>query len=279
MMVDIDFVRDTEFCKLLARREDVALTRVALELARDEQPQLEFAETLEWIEQRAAELRSQVLKVRSDRDMLKELVDCLAGTHGLHGNKNAFERAESSYINRVIETGVGIPISLSVVYVAVAQAAGLDLTCVAAPMHFLTRFDSVEGPLFVDAFYEGHVLSYDDCLGWIESMTGLPTEEIERTLKPARSRDVIIRMLNNLKTLHLNQDKWEPAWLVQRRLFALAPQSFEHSRYLALIAIKTDRCGVAVDLLEACLKDGPPGERVALQGHLRVAERNLSKWN
>ena len=66
---------------------------------------------------------------------------------------------------------------------------------------------------------------------------------------------------------------------MQRRLFALAPQSFEHRRDLALIAIKTDRCGVAVDLLGACLKDGPPGERVALQGHLRVAERNLSKWN
>ena len=279
MTVDIDFVRDTEFCKLLARREDVTLTRVALELARDEQPQLEFSETLEWIELRAAELRSHLLKVRSDRDMLKELVRCLAGTHGLHGSKNAFERAECSYLNRVIETGVGIPISLSVVYVAVAQAAGLDLTCVAAPMHFLTRFDSLEGPLFVDAFYEGQVLGYDDCLGWIESMTGLPSEEIERTLKPARPRDVIIRMLNNLKTLHLNQDKWEPAWLVQRRLFALAPQSFEHRRDLALIAIKTDRCGVAVDLLQACLKDGPVKERSVLQGHLRVAERNLSKWN
>ena len=279
MIVDTDFSRDLEFSKLLGRRSDIDLTRVALELARDAQPKLDFEHTLTWIDKRAAELRNHILKVRTDREMLRELVRCLAGTHGLHGDKLAFQRAECSYINRVIETGVGIPISLSVVYVAVAQAAGMELMGVAAPMHFLTRFDTVQGPLFVDAFYEGQVLSYDDCLEWIESMSGLSSDEIERSLEPARPRDVVIRMLNNLKALHISQEEWEQAWRVQLRLYALYTQAYEQRRDLALIASKTNRPGVAVDLLQTCLKDCSPGDRTTILNHLRIAENNLSRWN
>jgi regulator of sirC expression with transglutaminase-like and TPR domain len=279
MTVDLDFSEDPEFSKLLARSQDVDLTRVSLELARDAQPNLDFEHTLSWIGKRAGELRSHILRVRSDREMLRELVRCLAGTHGLHGDKMAFQRAECSYINRVIETGVGIPISLSVVYVAVAQAAGMELMGVAAPMHFLTRFDTVQGPLFVDAFYEGQVLSYDDCLEWIESMSGLNSDEIERSLEPARPRDVVIRMLNNLKALHISQEAWEKAWQVQRRLYALHTQALEHRRDLAMIAIKTNRPGTAIDLLQTCLKDCAPKDHAMLLNQLHIAEHNLSKWN
>lgn len=279
MAVDIDFSQDVEFSKLLARRSDVDLTLVALELARDAQPNLDFEHTISWIQKRAAELRSHILRVRSDREMLRELVRCLAGTHGLHGDKMAFQRAECSYINRVIETGVGIPISLSVVYVAVAQAAGMELTGVAAPMHFLTRFDTVHGPLFVDAFYEGQVLSYDDCLEWIESMSGLASDEIERTLEPAKPREIVVRMLNNLKALHISQNEWDGAWQVQRRLYALHPHVYEHRRDLALVAIKANRPGVAINLLQTCLKDCPAKDRETLRSHLHSAENDLSKWN
>lgn len=279
MPVDIKFSSDHEFCKLLARRQDVDLTRVSLELARDAQPELNFEHTLEWIRKRSGELRSHIVRLKSDREVLSELVRCLAGTHGLHGDKEAYQRAECSYINRVIETGVGIPISLSVVYVAVAQGAGIELSGVAAPMHFLTRFDTIQGPFFINAFHAGEVLNYDDCLEWIESLSGLTSEEIERSLEPAHPREVVIRMLNNLKALHVTQESWEQAWLVQCRLLALHNEAFDQRRDLALIAIKSNRPGVAVDLLQKCLKDCLPKDRPMILNQLRIAEHNLSKWN
>ena len=279
MDIDTDFSSDPEFCKLLKRGQDIDLTRAALELARDAQPKLDFEHTLSWIGKRAEELRSHIIRVRSDRDILRELVKCLAGTHGLHGDKPAFQRAECSYINRVIETGVGIPISLSVVYVAVAQSAGLDLAGVAAPMHFLTRFDTVEGPLFVDAFHAGQVLNYDECIEWLESLSGLESEDLEQSLEPASPREIIIRMLNNLKALHVTQEDWEQAWLVQRRLLALHSRAFDHRRDLAIIAIKSNRPGVALDLLETCLKDCSPKDRPLIESQLQLAEHQLSKWN
>lgn len=279
MTIDFDFHNDTEFRKLLMRSSDVDLTVLALELARDAQPQLDFNHTLEWISRRADEVRSHLVRARNDRAMLRELSRCLSGTHGLHGDKEAYQRSESSYINRVIETGVGIPISLSLVYVAVAQRAGVELEGVAAPMHFLTRLESIEGPLFVDAFHQGEVLSYDECCSWLESLSGLEPEEIENALEPAQPREVVIRMLNNLKALQVKQEQWDQVWHVQRRLAALHPGAYEHRRDLALIGIKANHPGAAIDLLEACLKTCPAQDRAILQGHLLAAERLLADWN
>ena len=279
MTVDLEFSRDTEFCKLLLRDSDVDLTLVALELARDAQPKLDFAHTLEWIAKRAGEVGSHLTRAKNDRAMLSELSRCLSGTHGLHGDKEAFYRAECSYINRVIETGVGIPISLSLVYVAVAQRAGLELEGVAAPMHFLTRLDTIEGPLFVDAFHAGQVLDLDDCRTWLESLSGLTNDEIESSLEPATPREVVVRMLNNLKAVHVKQEQWQEAWDVQRRLTALHPAASEHRRDLAIIALKSNRPGQAIDLLEACLKTCSNRDRGMLQSHLRVAERLLATFN
>ena len=279
MTIDLEFHNDPEFRKLLLRSSDIDLTVVALELARDGQPRLDFAHTLDWISRRADEVRSHLTRARNDRAMLRELSRCLSGTHGLHGDKEAFSRSESSYINRVIETGVGIPISLSLVYVAVAQRAGVDLEGVAAPMHFLTRLETIEGPLFVDAFHQGEVLSYDECSTWLQSLSGLAPDEIESALEPARPREVVIRMLNNLKALQVKLEQWDRVWNVQRRLAALHPGAYEHRRDLALIALKSNHPGPAIDLLENCLKSCTAQDRPILQGHLLVAERLLADWN
>jgi regulator of sirC expression with transglutaminase-like and TPR domain len=122
-------------------------------------------------------------------------------------------------------------------------------------------------------------ITYDDCIEWIESLSGLTSDEIERSLEPASPRDVVIRMLNNLKALHVTQEDWESAWFVQRRLLALHSRAFDHRRDLALIAVKTNRPGVAIDLLESCLKDCTAKDRPMIQSQLQIAELQLSKWN
>lgn len=279
MTIDFEFHNDQEFRKLLMRRSDVDLTLLALELARDGQPDLDFEHTLVWISRRAEEVRSHLARARNDRAMLRELSKCLYGTHGLHGDKEAFQRTECSYINRVIETGIGIPISLSLVYVAVAQDAGVELEGVAAPMHFLSRLETIEGPLFVDAFHQGEVLSYDECCTWLESLSGLDADQIEMSLEPAKPRDIVVRMLNNLKALQVKQERWDQVWHVQRRLSALHPGSFDQRRDLALVALKSNRPGVAIDLLEGCLKNCTALDRPTLQGHLLAAEKLLAGMN
>jgi regulator of sirC expression with transglutaminase-like and TPR domain len=280
MTLNLDFSEDVEFSRLLARQADIDVTLVALELARDAYPELNFAHTLHWIAKRGRELIRPATRCRSERELLKEITRCLAGTHGLHGDREAFQRPESSYLHRVIETGVGIPISLSLVYTAVAQHAGIDLVGVAAPMHFLARYDGAGDTLFLDAFHQGRLMTYDRCVRWLEQLTDLTRDEIEPMLEPAPPHDIAVRMLNNLKALHVQRDAWEDAWRVQRRLSALHPTAFDQRRDLALIALKSNRAGLAIDLLERCLRDCPEDQdRTILIQHLRAAEQLLSAWN
>lgn len=279
MLSDQDFSGDTEFRKLLTRRTDVNLALAALELARDASPKLDFAKPLAWIEQRGRELRGPVARAESEPGVLEAIAECLSGKYGLRGDADAYQRADGSYLNRVIETGRGIPISLSVLYMAVAREAGVELHGVAAPMHFLTRYESTEGPLFCDAFSGGQVLNQDECLEWLQSLTDLEAEAILPMLEPAAPREIIVRMLNNLKALHAKQRNWPAAWRVQCRLAALQPASYEQRRDLALLAVKSNRAGQAIDLLEVCLKNCGQDERPMLQRQLLEAQRQLAQWN
>ena len=131
-------------------RPDVDLAVISLELARDAYPEMDFRPTLEWLEARAKELSGSVARARTESETLRLLGENLAEERGIFGDNDCFEKPDSSYLNRVIETGRGLPITLSILYMAVAQRVGIDLRGVSAPMHFLTRYEAVDGTLFVD---------------------------------------------------------------------------------------------------------------------------------
>ncbi len=280
MRLDLSFPEDAEFSRLLSRQPEIDVLRVSLELSRDAYPELNFQHTLNWLARRGDELSDAIRVADSDKSLLQAVGRCLAGTHGLHGDREAFSRPESSYVHRVIETGVGIPISLSVVYVAAAQRAGIDLVGVASPMHFLARFDGSSSTYFIDAFNQGRILRYNRCLDWLRQMTELDADEIEPMLEPASPREIIVRMLNNLKSVYVQQDDWEPAWKVQRRLTALQPTAYDQRRDLALVALKSNRLGLAIDLLDDCVEHAPDKAAADLVRHHReIAEKLLSTWN
>ncbi len=279
MTPEADFSNDAEFTKLLARRQDIDLPVVMLELARDAYPDLDFAPTLDWLQARAGELSSPVARAKNDRALLEALASCLAGKHDLRGTADCFKQTQCSYLNRVIETRRGIPLSLSVVYMAVAARLGIELCGVAAPMHFITRYEGIHGPLFVDAFGRGRILTQEDCVAWLQEKTGQPAEQIEHSLGSASVRNIVVRALNNLKGLHIGQETWTRALRVQQRLAALEPANYHQRRDLALLSLRAGDAGRAVDLIDACLKTCPADERPLLEQHRDEAKRELSRWN
>jgi len=102
---------------------------------------------------------------------------------------------------------------------------------------------------------------------------------VRSSLKPAGSRTIVIRMLNNLKALYVRQENWPAAWMVQHRLTALAPCSYQERRDLALISLRANRPGHAIDLLHSCLRTCPTDEKPALERHLQEASSQLCRWN
>ncbi|MEO1997253.1 MAG: transglutaminase-like domain-containing protein [Planctomycetaceae bacterium] len=277
--MDGSYTDDVEFKKLLSRRADIDLTVVALEIARDADATLDFSAVSTWIQDRANELLGPVSRADSEREALARLGSCLYGQHGIRGQNNAYECGEGSYLHRVIETQSGIPISLSLLYMGVAEKLGIDLRGVSAPSHFLTRLDSLDGPIFLDAYGEGRLLDLDECLQWFGSVTEMGRDDLDLLLRPADARSIVTRMLMNLKVVHTKREDWNLAARVQHRLMALMPASYTERRDLALITARTSRTGEAIGLLRACLKDCPDDDREVLQHCIDMARKQHSRWN
>lgn len=275
----IDYSGDTEFSKLLQRRADVDLTLLNLELARDVEPEMQFHATLNWIDQRARELTYPVMSADSEKEMLARFAQCLAETHQIYGDAASYENAESSYLNRLIHRKRGIPISLSLLYKAVAERVGIELHGVSTPLHFILSYEESGEPLYIAPFARGKVMNKEECLGFLEEITRFAPQEMEPFLKPSRPREIAKRMLHNLKAIYFQQKNWKDAWFVQNRLHALEPAAYEERRDLGVIALHAGYPGKAWGLIMSCLKEADAEERQLLSGYLEIAEKELSKYN
>ncbi|MCA9038969.1 MAG: transglutaminase family protein [Planctomycetaceae bacterium] len=270
---------DREFSKLLQRRADVDLAVVALELSRDAYPDLDFKESLVWIDQRARELALELKSSDHDYERLRKISRCLAERHDLQGSVKSFQSVDGSYLHRVIEQRHGLPIILSIIYQAVAEQVGIVLEGVAAPMHFLLCYQEGDEPLYLDPFAAGQIMNREDCLVFLSRRTSFSFEELDPYLKPARPRDIVIRMLNNLKALYAQEKNWEASLKVQQRLYSLEPGDYTARRDFGVIALHAGESGKAWQMLKACLPDASDEEKIVLAGYLNQAERQLSQWN
>jgi regulator of sirC expression with transglutaminase-like and TPR domain len=203
----------------------------------------------------------------------------LAERHRLGGDADSYRSAESSYLHCVVATGRGIPISLSLLYVAVGERVGLHLYGVGAPSHFLTACETRDKRLFVDPFSGGRILDESQTLQWLRETTGLPAARIRATFRPATPREIITRMLHNLKRLHVQQENWRALFAVQRRLTALHPGSYGERRDLAVAAQRTGRFSEALDLFADCLAVCPQEEKRPLQRMVRETRAQIAAWN
>ncbi len=273
------FKDDVQFLRLVRRETDVDLVVAALEIARDDQPDLDFAPTLETIRASVASLTRSVALAGDDLSELRLLIRHLTSELHLHGDDLCYEDAQASYLNCVLESGRGLPITLAVVYMAIASELGIPLEGIAAPSHFLTRLNSDSGIVYIDPFRDGLVMDEVECVEWLHEITELPTADIYPTLKPVSDRAIIIRMLNNLKTLFGSRDEWTSAWRVQRRLALLKPGSWRERRDLAILTLRAGRPGEAAGLLEQCIKVCTVQERPVLQHHLREAKKLIPQFN
>ena len=281
-MIDFlgDFAEDSEFSKLLGRRDDeVDLTRAALELARDAYPNLSFDPVLNWVAERAGELSGPIARASGDEAILRALTDCLAGRFEITGSPEAYETPDGSYLNRVIETRTGIPICLAVLYLAVADKAGIGLRGVCAPGHFLTRYDTLHKPFFIDAYHGGRILTLAECIERLVTEHDLTKPQARKALEGTGPRPIVARMLNNLKAITAKVENWKLCWKVQHRLLALNPSASSERRDWALVSLKAGRPGPALTMLEQCLKNCPEEERAILREHANKAKGAVSAFN
>ncbi len=237
------FAESPEFRRLLGGEPGVRLARIALEIARDAEPDLDVDAYLARIDALAERARQRCGATPRARAVLGQIHWVLFVEEGFRGNDGDYYDARNSYLNEVLDRKLGIPISLAVLYADVAAGLGLELAGVDLPGHFVLRVLSESPPLFVDAYNEGAMLDRGNCERLVEGVVGQPVALTDAQIEPVGPAKVVARMLRNLKTIHLRGDDYPAALRVVRRLAALAPDDLDEQRDWGLLAYRTGHPG------------------------------------
>ena len=188
-----------KFC----RGEELDLETGSLLIARSEYPDLDPAACTDALDAFAGALERRVEAASGTDARIAVLVDLLSREAEFKGNEEDYYEADNSYLNRVLETRLGIPISLSAIYLLVARRCGLALSGVAFPRHFILKFDSREEDrtieMFLDPFHGGRRLGVKECAAILESDGESFSDE---HLRAVGDRVILGRMLGNLLNVY-----------------------------------------------------------------------------
>ena len=258
---------------------EIDLAEAALVIAAEDQPGLDPDLWLARLNELAARLRPRLEGVRDELDRLGILSGFLASEVGLQGNQGDYYDPRNSYLNEVLDRGLGIPITLALVFMEVGRRVGIPLDGVGFPGHFLLRH-SLHPQIVLDPFHGGRVLTQDDCREILERLSGGSMPFDPRLLRPAGPRQILARMLNNLRGIHLHRDDLERTLAALDRLLILDPDDAAALRDRGLLSIRQGDLPRAVEDLERYLDLDPEADdHAAIAGLVAEARRQLDQVN
>ncbi|MBQ0945984.1 tetratricopeptide repeat protein [Ideonella sp. 4Y16] len=257
------------FSALVAEGADVALLEAAILLAQDDHPALDVQGVLDEIDQLAQRLRQRLPADAPPTHRLRMLNRYFFRELGFAGNVNDYHHADNSYLHRVLQTRLGIPISLALLYIEIAQQIGLTARGISFPGHFLVKLRLPAGEVVVDPF-TGESLSRERLAQRLEpwrQQLGLPGDDelpLGLFLQAAEPREVLARMLRNLKSVHERQGDLRRQLAVQQRLVRLLPGDWDERRDRGLLLAELGRPAEALVDLQTCLDQRPDGPQAEL---------------
>lgn len=270
------------FASLVADDDGLSVFEAAVSLAQDEYPQLDPLSVLSEVDRLADRLRRRLPADAAPLQRLRHLNRYFFQELGFAGNVNDYYDRRNSYLNDVLATRRGIPITLAVLYIELATQVGLAARGVAFPGHFLVKLRMPRGEVVIDPF-DGRSLSreeLDERLLPYRRRHGLEGDDdvpLGLFLQAASPREVVARMLRNLKEIHRTEEDWVRLLAVQQRLVVLLPRAWEERRDRALVLAELGRPAEAADDLDEYLArcpraDDAPALRRRLE-ELRAAGR------
>lgn len=274
------FPRSPEFRKVLAGDPHFDLARVALEIAADAHPDLDPQAALGAIDAYADRARARCPAGAKARQILGQINWVLFVEEGFRGNELDYYDPENSFLDAVIGRKTGIPITLAILYRAVASRLDLTLEGVNLPAHFMLRAVGEQPALFVDAFDSGALLDLPACRERVIRKLGGPVVLPDGRFEPCPAADVVARMLLNLKAIYLREPDFAAALPFQRRLAALHSRDPIEQRDLGMFCLQVDRPGEAVDPLRRYLVEMPGADDAEVVGGLlKAALREVALRN
>lgn len=268
-----------EFRALLAGDDgSVELARAALHVARIEYPGLAVDGCLERIEAMTTVIASRVSPDASVQDALRAINRHLFGELRFSGNLQDYYDPRNSYLNDVLERRLGIPITLSIIYLEVGWRLGLPLAGVSFPGHFLVKLPTDDGAIVIDAYAGGASLGQEELEERLIGLqpAGQPAAPVDviRYLKAASRKEILHRMLRNLKAIHASRGDDDKLLAVLEHMLCVQPVDWETVRDRGLVCARLGCFGLAVEDLRSYAAARPDAEDLdEVRSRLLEAER------
>lgn len=235
------------------------LDLAALAIATLNRPELDAAAYLHTLDALAARVQLEMERHTGHGEVMAGLTalrHVLADIEGFRGNEEEYQSPENSFLDQVLERKVGLPITLSVVYLEVARRAGIPLYGVPFPGHFLVACNAGDHKLVVDPYNGGEILTEEGCKELLEQVA--PQLRFNPSmLAPAPVELIAYRMLSNLRRVYLERDESEQGLAVVDLLLMLAPNHPGELRTRAALLASLGAYRAALKDVERCLELSP----------------------
>lgn len=246
------------FSAMVARpEEEVDLAEAALLIAAEEYPQLPVEPYLQRLDVLAERVRDRLGVETAPLLVLQELNRVLFSEERFRGNAEAYYDPRNSFLNDVLDRRVGVPISLSIVYLEVGWRLGLPLAGIGFPGHFLVRYEGEVIRVLLDPFDAGRLRFEDQAQELLDRVYGGLVRLQPEFLEPSGRKDMLVRLLKNLKAIHLNARDDAKALAAIERILLIRPGAPAELRDRGMLLARSGRAAEAVADLERYLASSP----------------------
>ena len=198
-----------------------SLAEAALLIAAEEKPGLDVDRYLAQLKALADEVRPRIEGGGSARERIESLNRFLYAEKRFSGSRNSYHDIRNSFLDDVLDRRTGLPITLAIVYIEVAAGVGLDVRGVSFPAHFLCKHTG-QDEIIIDPF-AGRILTFEDCEAKLRVALGRGAVLEPERLRTAEPREILARLLRNLKHVHLRASRFEKALACCDRILLVTP--------------------------------------------------------
>ena len=258
----------------------IPLAEASLILACEEYPQLEISPYLDMLDNMAEITAQKLLPADSPVETIKKINTVLFETFEFRGATEDYYDPRNSFFNDVLDRRIGIPITLSTVYIEVSRRLNFPVVGVGLPGHFIVKYSDRLQEFFLDPFNHGQILTRDDCRNRIYERYGESVEFSDRMLGRVTHRQILWRMLNNLKEIYLRAHAFDKGLAIVDMMLMVAPEEIPQFRDRGLLRLQLRQFVGATRDLEHYVRHSPGADdREEIENHLKELRRIRATMN
>ncbi|MFT5132456.1 MAG: regulator of sirC expression with transglutaminase-like and TPR domain [Gammaproteobacteria bacterium] len=260
--------------------ENINLAEAVLTIALNDYPQLDIASYLLILDGMAADIQAGLAVDTPAELVISSINDYLFEEKGFSGNWRNFNDPRNSFLNEVLDRKLGIPVSLSLVYIEIGKRLDLSMHGVSFPGHFLVKYKSEQKRFIIDPFSGGIILEEADLLERLEHFASDRNKQwnLTKLLQSAANTEILVRMLRNLKSIYLKVDDYHRALNVTSLQLILEPESLDGLRDRACIFEQLDCYRAASDDFQRYLELNPQAsDSISIKSRLSELRQSINR--